>query len=180
MPMFVAHAAVGLTVYESLRHLPVVSLEIPESWKVVLFLVLVANAPDIDIIPWLRECRRTQSFDPLAFKPHHREWTHSLVFAGGFAVAGGLLATLWWSGSFVQWALLVFAVYSSHILADFLLTTKVECGVQIFWPFSKTRHSLLRTFPSWFPLRKPDSLSRSFLREVWIILSMCILVWLIW
>jgi membrane-bound metal-dependent hydrolase YbcI (DUF457 family) len=176
MPMPLAHAVIGLTVYESLHAMHFAPPAMADSWRGILCIALVANAPDIDIVPWLRQCIRTWSCEPLGFKPHHREWTHSLLWGVIVGILTGLFVTYQWADSFMQWGLFVFTLYCSHIIADVLLTSQVEHGVQIFWPFTKTRHSLIRLCPVLCPT-KPNSITRCLRCEAGIVGIMLILIW---
>ncbi len=118
MPLPLGHAAIGLATYEA--NTPNVSAL--NRWKLFIFIAVLANLPDIDIVVGLLFKSNGNAF--------HRGPTHSLLFALTF----GYAATL--SGKrmpaipdlgFRTCFLLIF----SHIIADWLLTSS---PVSLLWP----------------------------------------------
>jgi membrane-bound metal-dependent hydrolase YbcI (DUF457 family) len=94
-------------------------------------LILLANAPDLDL---------------LLGNAVHRGFTHSLTAA----ILVSLALTCAWriAPGFCRSAILYFAAYSSHLLIDFFTGTKVGWtnsgfGMPLFWPWPKTFSSPL-------------------------------------
>jgi len=133
MPLPLAHSLAGAVVYKGLdadgRFI---------AWKRLLLAVVIANLPDLDLIPGI-----------LVGEPnryHHVGFSHSLLFAAVAAVAVGLAATA--AGrSWPTWcsrmsgapgtALLVGLLLGSHVLLDTLnLDFRAPAGPPIFWPLS--------------------------------------------
>jgi hypothetical protein len=118
MPLPLGHTAIGLTTYElSANDSPF------RRWKRFLYITILANLPDIDVVIGL-----VLTWNGNAF---HRGPTHSLAFA----LLMGLLAGTAARGclkipgiSFRHCFLLIF----SHVIADALLTSS---RVSFFWPF---------------------------------------------
>ena len=119
MPLPLGHSAIGLAVSSLSNN----SNTILTRFNHVLFVVILSNLPDIDVLIGL-----VLQGDGNAF---HRGPTHSLLFAlfAGYIVSKGHRA---WSQipslEFTKCFLLVF----SHTIADLLLT---KTPVSIFWPF---------------------------------------------
>ena len=133
MPLPLAHSLAGAVVYKGLdadgRLI---------AWKRLLLAVVIANLPDLDLIPGI-----------LVGEPnryHHVGFSHSLLFAAVAAVAVGLAAAA--AGrSWPTWcsrmsgapgtALLVGLLLGSHVLLDTLnLDFRAPAGPPIFWPLS--------------------------------------------
>ncbi|MBW2601827.1 MAG: metal-dependent hydrolase [Deltaproteobacteria bacterium] len=119
MPLPLGHAAIGLTTYEVCSK----SESVFHRWKVILFVVILANLPDIDVILGLLFRGNGSAF--------HRGPTHSLFFA---LLMGFVASIAWkcWSQiprlGFGKCFLLTF----SHVVADLFLTAS---EVSLFWPF---------------------------------------------
>jgi membrane-bound metal-dependent hydrolase YbcI (DUF457 family) len=118
MPLPLGHAAVGITVSELVPGSGKPAID----WKYYIFVALLANLPDIDIIIGLLFHGNGSLF--------HRGVTHSLLFA--LFTAG--LATQSWR----VWPKLpkigfwtCFTVIFSHVFADLLFTSS---PVSLFWP----------------------------------------------
>ena len=94
-------------------------------------LILLANAPDLDL---------------LLGNAGHRGFTHSLTAAMVLSLA---LSCAWRIvPSFWRSAILYFTAYSSHLLIDFFTGTKIGWtnsgyGMPLFWPWPKTFSSPL-------------------------------------
>jgi hypothetical protein len=117
MPLPLGHAAIGAATYEISGGSSAFG-----RWKRFVYIVLLANLPDIDVLIGLLLRWNGNAF--------HRGPTHSLVFA----VSAGCLAFYagrrWFDVpgiSRVQCTLLVL----SHVLADLLFT---DSPVSFFWP----------------------------------------------
>ena len=118
MPFPIGHTAIGLAAFETIQP----QQERSARWVDVVFVALLANLPDVDIMFGL-----VLRGDGAAY---HRGPTHSLLFA----VLCGYLASHAWrlrSGipkvGFGLCTLLIF----SHVVADMLFTT---APVSLLWP----------------------------------------------
>ena len=85
--------------------------------------------------------KRVKDRVEIQFLPWHRSWSHSLVLAAFFGLAGGLLinATLGW---------VIFAGMAVHILEDQL----GYMGSNLFWPLTENRTGGLRLVHSGDPI----------------------------
>ncbi len=119
MPFPIGHAAIGFATHS------VVSNDTGRlnKWKTALFIIVLSNLPDIDMIFGLILKGNGSAF--------HRGPTHSILFAlvMAFMASGG---SKFWSQipaiNFKTCFLLIF----SHVIADRFLTT---APVSFFWPF---------------------------------------------
>jgi membrane-bound metal-dependent hydrolase YbcI (DUF457 family) len=119
MPLPLGHMAIGLLTHEATEAQPPAT----ERLKWVLFITVLANLPDVDVIIGLLVDGNGSLF--------HRGPTHSLLFA---LVAGYLVSAV-----SQHWHILprirfrtAFAVIFSHVVADALFTTS---PVSFLWPF---------------------------------------------
>lgn len=118
MPLPLGHAAIGLTTHNLYSKNDSSSA----LWRVALFVVVLANLPDIDIVAGLLLQGNGNAF--------HRGPTHSLLFA----LLIGFLA----SNAYRLWSRIpkmsltnCFLVILSHVVADLLFTA---APVSFFWP----------------------------------------------
>jgi len=118
MPFPLGHTAIGLAAFETVQ-----KSEIRTSrWSLFVWVMLLANLPDVDVIIGLL-CQGNGNI-------FHRGPTHSLVFA----LASGLLASQAWRVDHRIPRLGVgvcFILVLSHLVSDLLLTSG---PVSIFWP----------------------------------------------
>ena len=118
MPLPLGHAAIGLAIHSCVRRTEPDSL----SWRMVLFVAILANLPDIDVLFGLITEGNGSAF--------HRGPTHSLVFA----VVAALLASRAWRLGYAipevgfLWS---FLLIISHVAADAVFTNS---SVSFFWP----------------------------------------------
>lgn len=118
MPLPLGHAAIGLTIHDLCsKNNPFLSW-----WKIAVFIALLTNLPDIDVVIGLLFHGNGNAF--------HRGPTHSLMFA----LFMGYLASNAWKLcsqipkiSFRNCSLLIL----SHVMADFFFTAS---PVSFFWP----------------------------------------------
>lgn len=118
MPLPLGHAAIGVLTYElsagisAFRH-----------WKRFVFIVILVNLPDIDVLIGLLFRWNGNAF--------HRGPTHSLIFA----LFGGFLAFYagrhWLKIPQINFRLSVLLIFS-HVIADAVFT---DSPVSFFWPF---------------------------------------------
>ncbi len=98
-------------------------------WMDLTFAVIVANVPDLDIIPGMLVG------DPNKF---HHGITHSIGFAVILGLLAGILFFLKKRRNFLPYFSLFFFCYSSHLVLDYLaVDTKAPFGEQLFWPISQ-------------------------------------------
>ncbi len=119
MPFPLGHTAIGLAVHETAH------TDTTRGSRVVLFvfITLLANLPDIDILFGLLVAGNGSAF--------HRGPPHSLLFA---LIAGYLAAkagSLWRRLPQLGFGLCTLLIFS-HVMADLFLTS---APVSIFWPF---------------------------------------------
>ncbi len=119
MPLPLGHAAIGFAAREVFCK----NDSIHSRWKVAIFVAVLANLPDLDVLIGLVFQGNGWAF--------HRGPTHSLFFA----LFMGFLASIAWKlgsqipkMSFGSCSLLIL----SHVLADFCLGGS---RVSLFWPF---------------------------------------------
>ena len=119
MPLPLGHAAIGLTTHDVCSK----NNTTFSQWKVVVFVAVLANLPDMDVVIGLIFQGNGSVF--------HRGPTHSLFFA----LFMGFLASIAWK----FWSQVpkmsfgnCFLVILSHVLADFFFTSS---RVSFFWPF---------------------------------------------
>ena len=119
MPLPVGHAAIGLATYE----LSTNNNSALSSLKIIIFLTILANMPDVDVIVGLLIKWNGNAF--------HRGPTHSLIFV---LIMGFLASRAWKFSSQIPKVKfeICFLIILSHILADFFFTSS---PVSFFWPF---------------------------------------------
>jgi membrane-bound metal-dependent hydrolase YbcI (DUF457 family) len=118
MPLPLGHAAIGLAVWDLSARERFVSAP----WKAFLFIVVLANLPDLDVLFGLLYCGNGSAF--------HRGPTHSLLFA----FVGGFFMYNVWARWFKEVKIGLgesILVILSHVAADWALTTS---AVSWFWP----------------------------------------------
>ncbi len=119
MPLPLGHTAIGLAIYElSPNH----SSE-RFSLKTIIFLIVLANMPDFDVIVGLLIKCNGNVF--------HRGPSHSIIFA---LIAGFLASRAWKISSQIPRINfgICFLIILSHVLGDFFFT---PAPVSFFWPF---------------------------------------------
>jgi membrane-bound metal-dependent hydrolase YbcI (DUF457 family) len=118
MPLPLGHAAIGFAVWD----LSARERFFSGGWKASLFIAVLANLPDLDVLIGLLYCGNGSAF--------HRGPTHSLLFA---LVGGFFMCHVWgrWFKAVKIRFEECFLVIVSHIAADWALTTT---PVSWFWP----------------------------------------------
>jgi len=119
MPLPIGHAAIGLASHELINNNNSVSSRL----KIIVFLTILANMPDVDVIVGLLIKWNGNAF--------HRGPAHSLIFA---LIMGFLASRAWKISSQIPKMKfgICFMIIFSHILADFFFTSS---PVSFFWPF---------------------------------------------
>ncbi len=143
MPLPLAHSLAAAAIYKGLdadgRFV---------AWKRLLLAVVIANLPDLDLIPGI-----------LVGEPnryHHVGFSHSVIFAAVAAVVVGLAAAAV-GRSWPTWcnrlsgatgtAMMVGLLVGSHVLLDTLNRDfRAPAGPPIFWPLS---NASVQIYP-WF------------------------------
>jgi membrane-bound metal-dependent hydrolase YbcI (DUF457 family) len=119
MPLPIGHTAIGLATYE----LSTNNNSVLNNLKIFIFVAILANMPDFDVIVGLLIKWNGNAF--------HRGPTHSLIFA----LAMGILVSRAWKFSSQIPRMrfeICFLIILSHILADFFFTSS---PISFFWPF---------------------------------------------
>jgi membrane-bound metal-dependent hydrolase YbcI (DUF457 family) len=118
MPLPLGHTAVGLAVQDICFK----DHSATNRWPYVLFIAILANLPDIDVLIGLLFQGNGNAY--------HRGPTHSLAFA---FLMGFLASNAWklWRHIPKMNFLACFMIILSHVGADFLLTSS---SVSFFWP----------------------------------------------
>ncbi|OEU50654.1 MAG: hypothetical protein BA872_00830 [Desulfobacterales bacterium C00003060] len=119
MPLPLGHAALGLATHDVCSK----NNTAFSQWKFVVFVIVLANLPDIDVLIGL------------LFKGNgcvfHRGPTHSLFFALSMGFLASIAWRFWSQIPKISFGM-CFLVILSHVLADFLFTSS---QVSFFWPF---------------------------------------------
>lgn len=144
MPLPVAHGMAGISIYFWGEKITFFKNRI----FTVLFFAFIACLPDADFIPgWFQG-------NPNLYHPI---WSHtlgaallvSLLFAGLFARK---------NGHFVQYFVILFSLYYSHIILDFFNDdTRAPFGIMALWPFSSSY--FLSPFPLFDSVQKSSNSS---------------------
>jgi len=118
MPLPIGHSAIGFAAHSILSKDKIDG----SKWKVALFVVILANLPDIDVLIGLLFQNNGSAF--------HRGPTHSMVFA----LLAGLMASKasqWFKSVPNLPFMTCFLIIFSHVVADYFLTSS---PVSFFWP----------------------------------------------
>ena len=118
MPLPLGHTAAGLAIYD----LYAKSKRSDPPWKILPYVIVLTNVPDIDVLIGLLVQGNGNFF--------HRGPTHSLLFA---VVMAFIASNGWrcWSKIPKISPLLCFLLISSHVVADAILTPS---PVSFWWP----------------------------------------------
>ena len=119
MPLPLGHAAIGLTTHDVCSK----NESAFSRWKVFIFVVLLENSPDIDVVIGL-----VLQGNGCAF---HRGPTHSLFFALFMGFVASIAWKFWSQVPKMRFGM-SFLLILSHVLADFFFTSS---QVSFFWPF---------------------------------------------
>jgi len=103
-----------------------------DRWKwfrAVLFVLVVANLPDLDIFIGFVSGSPNQ---------YHQHFSHSLFFAVLISILTGILYQLYQKKAGFRMGLLTLMILLSHDFLDFLgRDSSYPYGIQLFWPFSQ-------------------------------------------
>ncbi len=118
MPFPIGHTAIGLATHETARSSPARGPRLTS----VIFITLLANLPDLDVLLGLIFQDNGAAF--------HRGPTHSLLFALLAGYAASWMWRLWHRIPRLGFGLCSLLIFS-HVVADMFLTTS---PVSLFWP----------------------------------------------
>jgi membrane-bound metal-dependent hydrolase YbcI (DUF457 family) len=118
MPSPVGHAAAGLVIHS----LYAKSNKKGQLWKIVVYVIVLTNLPDVDVLIGLLVDGNGNFF--------HRGPTHSLLFAVAMAFIASNAWRCWGKIPKVS-PLLCFLLVVSHVVADAILTSS---PVSFWWP----------------------------------------------
>ncbi len=118
MPFPIGHTAIGLATFETAQPSPARGSRLAS----VIFITLLANLPDLDVLFGLIFQGNGAAF--------HRGPTHSLLFALVAGYGASQLCRLWHRIPKVGFGLCSLLIFS-HVLADMFLTT---APVSLLWP----------------------------------------------
>jgi len=118
MPLPLGHAAIGFATHSIISN----DKGSFNKWKVAIFIVILSNLPDIDILFGLMLQNNGSAF--------HRGPTHSILFA---LIMGFLASKSWklWSQIPKINFKTCFMLILSHVIADYFLTNS---PVSFYWP----------------------------------------------
>jgi membrane-bound metal-dependent hydrolase YbcI (DUF457 family) len=118
MPFPIGHTAIGLATFETTQSSPARGSRLAS----VIFITLLANLPDLDVLFGLIFQGNGAAF--------HRGPTHSLLFALIAGYGASHMWRLWQRIPKVGFGLCSLLIFS-HVVADMFLTT---APVSLFWP----------------------------------------------
>jgi membrane-bound metal-dependent hydrolase YbcI (DUF457 family) len=91
-------------------------------WKLAIFIIILSNLPDIDVLFGLILQSNGSAF--------HRGPTHSILFALTMGLAASKFSRLWSQIPVISFKICFFLILS-HVVADYFLTNS---PVSSFWP----------------------------------------------
>jgi membrane-bound metal-dependent hydrolase YbcI (DUF457 family) len=119
MPLPIGHAAIGFATHSLISNDKVKS----NKWLMALFIIILSNLPDIDVIFGLILQGNGSAY--------HRGPTHSILFALIMGYVASKSSKIWSYLSAVSFKT-CFLLILSHVVADYLLTSS---PVSLCWPF---------------------------------------------
>ncbi len=121
----VGHSLMGAVIYVAFNR---DRLNVKENWKGYLSYVIVANVPDLDIIPGMLKGD---------INLYHHQITHTLFFAALFTLGVYVFYRPRGEKITLRKVLPFFLLYLSHLVLDFFaVDTKPPYGEELFWPFT--------------------------------------------
>ena len=119
MPLPIGHAAIGFATHSLISNGKVKF----NKWLMAVFIIILSNLPDIDVILGLILQGNGSAF--------HRGPTHSILFALIMGYVASKSSKIWPYISTVRFKT-CFMLILSHVVADYFLTSS---PVSLFWPF---------------------------------------------
>jgi membrane-bound metal-dependent hydrolase YbcI (DUF457 family) len=119
MPLPIGHSAIGFAAHSLISK----DKSRVNNWKMALFIIILSNLPDIDVIFGLILQGNGSAY--------HRGPTHSILFALIMGYAASKSSKIWSYISTVSFKT-CFMLILSHVAADYFLTSS---PVSLCWPF---------------------------------------------
>ena len=119
MPLPLGHAAIGFATHSLISN----DHSRFNKWRVAIFIVILSNLPDLDVLLGLILQNNGSAF--------HRGPTHSIIFALIMGFAASRSSKFWSRIPMVSFKI-CFMLILSHVVADYFLTSS---PVSFYWPF---------------------------------------------
>ena len=119
MPLPIGHAAIGFATHSLISN----NKGKFNKWQMALFIIILANLPDIDVLLGLILQNNGDAF--------HRGPTHSILFALIMGFLASKSSRLWSYIPKINFKT-CFTLILSHVVADYFLTS---APVSFYWPF---------------------------------------------
>lgn len=119
MPLPLGHSAIGFATHSLISN----DKGCCKKWQVAIFIVILSNLPDIDVLLGLILQNNGSAF--------HRGPTHSILFALIMGFIASKSSTLWSQIPMISFKT-SFCLIFSHVVADYFLTNS---SVSFYWPF---------------------------------------------
>ena len=119
MPLPLGHSAIGFATHCLISK----NTNSWNQWKLAVFIIILSNLPDIDVLFGLIFQSNGSVF--------HRGPTHSILFALIMGFAASKSSRLWSQIPVISFKICFFLILS-HVVADYFLTNS---PVSSFWPF---------------------------------------------
>ena len=119
MPLPLGHSAIGFATHCLISK----NKSSFNQWKLAIFIIILSNLPDIDVLFGLILQGNGSAF--------HRGPTHSILFALIMGFAASKFTRLWSQIPAISFKICFFLILS-HVVADYFLTNS---AVSSFWPF---------------------------------------------
>jgi membrane-bound metal-dependent hydrolase YbcI (DUF457 family) len=119
MPLPLGHAAIGFATHSLISN----DKGYFNKWQVAIFIVILSNLPDIDVLLGLILQNNGSAF--------HRGPTHSILFALIMGLIASQTSKLWSHIPTISFKT-SFLLILSHVVADYYLTNS---PVSFYWPF---------------------------------------------
>jgi inner membrane protein len=119
MPLPLGHAAIGFATHSLISN----DHSRFNKWRVAIFIVILSNLPDLDVLLGLILQNNGSAF--------HRGPTHSILFALIMGFAASRSSKFWSRIPMVSFKI-CFMLILSHVVADYFLT---DSPVSFYWPF---------------------------------------------
>ena len=119
MPLPLGHSAIGFATHCLISN----NKSRFDKWKLAIFIIILSNLPDIDVLLGLILQNNGSTF--------HRGPTHSILFALLMGFAASKSSRLWSQIPTISFKTCFFLILS-HVAADYFLTNS---PVSFYWPF---------------------------------------------
>jgi inner membrane protein len=118
MPLPLGHLAIGFATHCLISK----NTDSVNQWKLAIFIIILSNLPDIDVLFGLILQSNGSTF--------HRGPTHSILFALIMGFAASKSSRLWSQIPVISFKICFFLILS-HVVSDYFLTNS---PVSSFWP----------------------------------------------